>query len=290
MIEFIYLAIIYTFILGSLYLGIALGFSIITGILRVFHLAYPVLFLIAAYGTWMFWKDVGAPFLASVVLSFALVAILTPILYKFVISKFIEAEDYLLTALLLVFLLTEELINLVYPEWKGVYLPTLILPGTVTIGIISVSGQLLITAVTSIVMVAIYVAFFVKTKTGLIMRAVSQDYFAAKIMGINFDRVFIIALFIGSIPPGVVMLLMSPVWALNPFIGWTLFTFGIMVAVLGGLGNLKGTIIAAYIVGSIHAFVGFLIDPRLMNLASLIVVVAILTFKPRGLARAETIW
>ncbi|MEM2403935.1 MAG: hypothetical protein QXR05_02180, partial [Candidatus Methanomethylicia archaeon] len=79
MIELIYLTIIYTFIFGSLYLGIALGFSIITGILRVFHLAYPVLFLIVAYGTWLFWRDLGLTFILSIVLSFILIIILTPI-------------------------------------------------------------------------------------------------------------------------------------------------------------------------------------------------------------------
>lgn len=284
------LASIYIFIFGSLYLGIALGFSIIAGILRITNLAYPILFLIPAYGTWFFWKDLGLPFIPSIILSFALTMLIIYIVHKFVVSKFIEAEDYLLAALILVFLVVEEAINIVYPEAVGVYLPTTLLAETIEVGPAKIPGQFVITAIVSLVMTALYVIFFVKTKTGLIMRAISQDYFTSRIIGINFSKMFTLAMIIGSIPPGIVMLLISPVWALNPFIGWTLFTYGIIVAVLGGLGNLKGTIMAAYVIGFIHAFTGFLINPRLMSLASLIVVVIILALKPKGLARAETIW
>jgi len=285
------LTIIYTFLFGSLYLGIALGFSIIAGVLRVFYIAYPLLFLIPAYGTWMFWRDLRLPFELAIVLSFALMFAASVVIYKFVVNKFLEVEDYMLAAFLLVFLMIEEAINLVYPEAAGVYLPTLIIPGTVEIGPLKVPGQLLLVSMVSIAMIALYIVFFVKTKTGLVMRAISQSYLYSKIMGINFDLMFAIAMIVASIPPGVVMLLISPVWAFNPRIGWALFSYGIMVAVLGGLGNLKGTIIAAYVIGFIHSVVAFAFyQPRLSGLICLIIVVIILALRPRGLARAETVW
>jgi len=285
------LTLIYTFIFGSLYLGIALGFSIIAGILRIFYIAYPVLFLIPAYGTWMFWRDVGLSFELSIILSFALMFAVSVVIYKFVINKFLEVEDYMLVAFLLVFLVVQEVINLVYPEAAGVYLPTLIIPGTIDVGPLKIPGQFLLVSIASMAMMALYIALFVKTKTGLIMRAISQSYLYSKVMGINFDLMFVIAMIIASIPPGVVMLLISPVWAFNPHIGWTLFAYGIMVAVLGGLGNLRGTIIAAYVIGFVHSVVAFAFyQPRLGSLICLIVVVVILALRPRGLARAETVW
>ncbi len=285
------LTLIYTFLFGSLYLGIALGFSIIAGVLRIFYIAYPVLFLIPAYGTWMFWRDFGLPFELSMVLSFALMFAISVVIYKFVANKFLEAEDYMLAAFLLTFLIVQEAINLVYPEAAGVYLPTLIIPGTVEMEPLKIPGQFLLVSIVSIAMIALYIAFFVKTKTGLVMRAISQSYLFSKIMGINFDLMFVMAMIIASIPPGVVMLLIAPVWALNPHIGWTLFAYGIMVAVLGGLGNLKGTIMAAYVIGFIHSIVAYAFyQHRLSGLICLIIVVIILALKPRGLARAETVW
>lgn len=290
MINELLLSLIYTFIFGSMYLGIALGFSVVVGILRIFNLAYPLFFLIAAYGSWLFWHDLSLPFIPSIVLSFVLIAVVSYVIYKFVVNKFMEAEDYMLAALILVFLAIEQLISIVYPEAVGVFIPTRVVIGSIEIGPASLPAQYLVIAGASLTMVVLFAVFFLKTRTGLIMRAISQSYLASRIIGVNFGLMFAIAMVLGSIPPAVVMLLLAPVWALNPFIGWTLFAYGIMVAVLGGLGNLRGTIIAAYVVGAIYSFVAFLINPRLAGLACLVVVVIILALRPRGLARAETIW
>jgi branched-chain amino acid transport system permease protein len=238
----------------------------------------------------MFWKDVGFGFIESIVLSFALVALFSFLIYQVVIKKFWEMEDYLLAALIAVFIIIEELVNYAYPEIVGVYLPTTIIEGSISIGPASIPGQLAATSVIAILMVICYLLIFTKTKTGLIMRAISQDIFASQLVGVNFDRMFIVAMILASLPPAIIMLLIAPIWALNPFIGWPLFTYAIVVSVLGGLGNLRGTIMASYIIGFIHAAVGFSLDPRLMLLASLVVVVAVLVFRPEGLARAETIW
>ncbi|MEM4945388.1 MAG: branched-chain amino acid ABC transporter permease [Archaeoglobaceae archaeon] len=280
----------YTFVNGSMYLGMALGFTITTGVLRVFNLAYGAIFLIAVYGTWMFWKDIGLGLLESILLSIVLVAAFTYVVYRAVILKFAALEDYMLAALVAVFVIVEELIGYAYPEIVGVYIPTTIYNELVPFGEANVPGQFVVTALVSLGLLAIYLIFFTKTKNGFIMRAISQDMFASKLVGVNFNRTFALAMVIASIPPAIVMLLISPIWALNPYIGWTVFTIAILVAVLGGLGNLKGSIMAAYIIGFIQATVGFLLDPRLMLLVALVVVMIVLVIRPKGLARAETIW
>lgn len=291
MIDELLYSLIYTFIYGSIYLGIALGFSIITGVLRVFNLAYPVFFLIAAYGTWLFWRDLNAPFGLSIILSFILVATASYVIYRFVVSKFMEAEDYMLSALVLTFLIIEQAISITYSETVGVFIPTHIVEESIKVGPASFPGQYLVIAAVSLIMVAIFVLFFLKTKTGLIMRAISQSYLASRIIGVNFNLMFTVAMILGSIPPAVIMLLYAPVRGLNPSIGWSLFAYGIMVAVLGGLGNLRGTVIAAYVIGAIYSFVAHLaVSPRLADLVCLVVVVTILALRPRGLARAETVW
>ncbi|MEM2022139.1 MAG: hypothetical protein QXI31_00475, partial [Archaeoglobaceae archaeon] len=159
MFDVLSLVLVYTFVFGSLYLGMALGFTIISGVLRIFHLAYGALFLITAYGTWFFWKDAGMQFELAILLAFVLVAIFAIIVYRFVMKPFIELEDYLLAALISVFIIVEEVINYLYPEVVGVYLPTAIVKETVKVGAANVPGQLLITAFVSIAMVVIYLIF-----------------------------------------------------------------------------------------------------------------------------------
>ena len=68
-------------------------------------------------------------------------------------------------------------------------------------------------------------------------------------------------------------------------------TTAILIAVMGGLGNIRGTIIASYIIGFTHAFVSFVIaEPRLMNLAALVVVIIMLIVRPQGIAKTESLW
>ena len=128
------------------------------------------------------------------------------------------------------------------------------------------------------------------TKFGLIIRAVSQDLNSARLFGINVSLTYALSLGLAIIAPSLLVIFYSPLTRVDPYMGFPLFITALQVAVLGGLGNLKGTLLAAYVIGYVHAIVGFLVDPRAMNLASLIVIMLTLLFKPRGLARAESIW
>jgi len=65
----------------------------------------------------------------------------------------------------------------------------------------------------------------------------------------------------------------------------------ILISVMGGLGNMRGTIIASYIIGFTHAFVSYVInEPRLMNLAALTVTIIMLMIRPQGIAKTESLW
>jgi branched-chain amino acid transport system permease protein len=107
---------IYAFILGALYLLISLGFSIICGVLRIFHLGYAYLFTLTVYITWMFMKSFGLelPFaiLGMVVIQF----VISYLIYKWMIIKFVEREEILLTGLLLVSIIVEQGVNYRYPH------------------------------------------------------------------------------------------------------------------------------------------------------------------------------
>ncbi len=289
MLDILLYALIWGFIFGSIYLGLALGFSIIAGVLRVFHMGYGLFFTLTVYLSWTFWKVLNLNLWVALILAVIFSALSSIGLYP-LIKKFLEMEDYLLISLVLVFLTTEEVINKIYPVETGVYLPTLLSQNVVYIGSIVIQMQYIFISIVSIILFAIYVLFLKFSKIGLVIRAVSQDLNTSRLFGINVNFVFAFSLGLAILAPSVVVLFYSPLTRIDPFMGFPLFITALQVAVLGGLGNLKGTFIAAYVIGYIHAVVGFLIDPRAMNLASLIAIIIILLFRPRGLARAESIW
>ncbi len=282
---------IYGFILGSIYLLISLGFSLICGVLRIFHLGYAYIFPLTVYGTWMFMQELGWPLVPSIFGMIVVQFFIAFLIYKGVVKKYLEREEILLTALLLVALIVEQVANYFYPIQSGVYLNTTLIDGTVTIGAVVVSTQLVLGAVLALIMTGLFIIFFVKTKTGLAVRAISQSIYTSQIVGISVENLYIFTMMIVLLPVILGMLIVTPIWNVEPGMGWLYMTTAILVSVLGGLGNIKGTILASFLIGATHALVCFVIgEPRFMNLSALVLVLIILIIRPQGLARSESLW
>ena len=288
---YIQTVVVYTFVLGSIYLLISLGFSLICGVLRIFHLGYAYIFPLTVYGTWMFMSAFDWPLIPSILGMVVIQFIVAVLIYKGMIKKYMYTEDVLLTALLLVALIVEQAANYFYPVQAGVYLETTLIDGVFQLGAVVVPNQLMISAVIGLVMTGAFVVFFVKTKTGMAIRALSQDIYSSKIVGINVETLYMFTMMIVLLPVIVGMLLVAPVLEVSPIMGWNYMVTAILVAVLGGLGNIKGTIIASFLIGFVHAIVCNVVgEPRFMGLSALILVMIILIIRPQGLARSESLW
>jgi branched-chain amino acid transport system permease protein len=282
---------VYTLLLGSLYLLVSIGFSLICGVLRIFHLGYAYIFVATIYLTWMFFHTLGLPLWLSIILMIVVQAGIAVAIYKGIVARYVKMEEKIITGLLLIAMIAQEAANKWYPVQAAVNLPTTIIPGSLAIGGTEISYQMILAAAFGIVVTAFFVLFFLKTKTGLAVRAISYDINTSKIMGIQVEQIYMFIMVVVLLPVIIAMLMIAPVWAVDPWMGWGYMTTAILVSVMGGLGNIRGTIIAAFIIGLTHAFVSFVIkEPRLMNLAALVVVVIMLLFRPQGIAKTESLW
>jgi branched-chain amino acid transport system permease protein len=282
---------VYTLLLGSLYLLVSIGFSLICGVLRIFHLGYAYIFVATIYLTWMFFHTLGLPLWLSIILMVVVQAGIAIGIYKGIIARYVKMEEKIITGLLLIAMIAQEAANKWYPVQAAVNLPTTIMPGSLVIGGTEISYQLILGAAFGIVVTVFFVLFFLKTKTGLAVRAISYDINTSKIMGIQVEQIYMFIMVVVLLPVIIAMLMIAPVWAVDPWMGWGYMTTAILISVMGGLGNIRGTIIAAFIIGLTHAFVAFVIkEPRLMNLAALVVVVIMLLFRPQGIAKTESLW
>jgi branched-chain amino acid transport system permease protein len=291
MIDTIQIILIYTFVLGSLYLLISLGFSVVCGVLRVFHMGYGVTFIVAVYAMWMLMKEFHFGLVSAMIGMFIIQTLFTlGIIYFPVVKRYIEQEELLLTSLILISLIVEESANFFYPVTAGVNIPTTILPGALKIGKASIPIQMLIASAVAVVTTAAFVLFLLKSRRGLVIRAVSQDIESAQLMGANVGKVYALAMVLSAIPPTICMLVIAPVWSIEPSLGLPLMMTAILVAILGGLGNIRGSMMASYIVGFLSSSVAFLINPRMMGLATLITVFIVLIFRPEGIAKSESLW
>jgi branched-chain amino acid transport system permease protein len=282
---------VYTFIWGSIYLLISLGFSLICGVLRIFHLGYGVIFVIAAYGTWMFMEDVGLGFIPSVLLMLLVqIGIAVVVFYRGVFQRYLEEEEILLTLSVLISIALMHLANYLYPVTAGVSIPSTIIDAMLKIGAVRISYQMLLAAFVGIVVTFVFVLMFLKTRIGLIVRAISQNLEAATLMGANVTKMYYLAIILSVIPPTICMLMIAPFWGVDPYMGSPLLMTAMLIAILGGLGNLKGSIVASYMIGFIQATVSFLYVSRFMGLAALIITLIVLMIKRGGLFAGETLW
>jgi branched-chain amino acid transport system permease protein len=212
------------------------------------------------------------------------------VFYRGVFQRYLEQEEVLLVLSLLIFVAITHLANFLYPVTAGVSLPTTLVDGTLVIGKVRIAYQMLFAAVGGILVTLIYVLGFLKTRTGLIIRAMSQNLPAALLMGASVNRMYYLAMILSVIPPTICMLLIAPFWGVDPFMGSPLLMTAMLIAILGGLGNLKGSIVASYLIGFIHASVSFLYVSRFMGLAALIITLAVMIYRRGGLFAGETLW
>ncbi len=281
----------YTWLLGSLYLLVALGFSLICGVLRIFHLGYAYIFVATIYLTWLFYHTLALPLWLSILLMVIVQAGIAIAIYKGIIARYVQQEEKIITGLLLIAIISDQAANKWYPIQSAVNLPTTIIPGSIAIGSTSIAIQLILAATVGIVVTALFVLFFLYSKTGLAARAISYNIVTAKYMGIQVEQIYMFIMVLVLLPVIIAMLMIAPVWAVDPTMGWGYMVTAILISVMGGLGNIRGTIIASYIIGFTHSFVAFVInEPRLMGLAALVVVIVMLIIRPQGIAKTESLW
>ncbi len=282
---------VYAFIWGSIYLLISLGFSLICGVLRIFHLGYGVTFVLAAYAAWFFMEDVGLGLIPSIFLMLLVqIAFALFVFYRGVFQRYLEQEEVLLTLTVLIFVAVTHLANFLYPVTAGVSIPTTIIDDVLVIGKVKIAYQMVFAAALGVVVTLIYILWFLKTRTGLIIRAISQNIPAAMLMGASVNRMYYLAMVLSVIPPTLCMLVIAPFWGVDPFMGSPLLMTAMLIAILGGLGNLKGSIVASYLIGFIHSSVSFLYVSRFMGLAALIVTLVVMIYRRGGLFAGETLW
>ena len=164
-------------------------------------------------------------------------------------------------------------------------IPSTIIDDIVTIGGITIAWQMIIAALVGVVTAITLSPDQNQNRSGY--RAISQNLPAALYGRQCQPHVFGVIL---VIPPTICMIMIAPFWGIDPFMGMPLLMTAMLVSILGGLGNLKGSIVASYLIGFIHASVSFVFVPRFMGFAALIVTLIVMIYRRGGIFAGETLW
>jgi len=269
--------------LGSMFALLAVGFSLVFGVARILNMTHTALYMITCFLIFTGTEFLGLGLLFSALLSIPITIIVGMLLYYFVFDRVKEHETAVMIISLATAILFQEIILLVFGgHYRGV--PPFF-KGFVDIGNSRVTYQHFFTfAVAGIAITCVFLLFN-KTKLGNAIRAVAQDRTIANLMGINVTRICMITMGISAGLAGIAGALLAPIYMAEPYMWLHSLVMVLAVVVLGGLGSIKGSVIAAFILGFAENAVIFLVPEGsfLRGAVSLAVMVAVICFRPEGL-------
>jgi branched-chain amino acid transport system permease protein len=135
----------------------------------------------------------------------------------------------------------------------------------------------------STIAIGLLYAFMKFTTLGKALRAVSQDRETAALMGINPNQLIMLTFVIASALAGMSGAMLGPVLVLTPFAGTTVIVKAFAIVIIGGFGNVEGTIIAGLIVGLIESYTTQFLDPGLIDIVVFALLLLMLAVRPTGL-------
>lgn len=272
---------------GSLYALIAIGYTMVYGILRLINFAHGDIFMMAVYFAFFGVTIFGMPWYVSFIVAIILAGVLGFVLESSAYRPLRDAPkiSILISAIGASFLL-ENLAILIFGGRPKAFPTPELFTGMVKLGNVSIQRLTFVIPVVTIAILFILLYLINKTKTGMAMRAVSKDHEIARVMGVDVDRTISITFVIGSVLAAVggmmwgmkfpgVLPLMGVIPGLKCFIA----------AVVGGIGNVKGAVIGGFMLGigeiMLVAFLPGLTGYR--DAFAFIVLIVILLFKPTGI-------
>lgn len=273
--------------IGSIYALMAIGLTMVFGILRLINFAHGDLIMVGSYAT-LFMTLAGVPFWIAVGGGIA-ASCLTGLLMERVAYRPIRgAQDVsmLLTSFAVTIFLENIAILMFSPSSRPFPAPGL-LNSAMNFGALRVNSVDIVAIVVAGILLVLLTFFITRTDMGTSMRAVSQDLLASRLMGINTNRVFVTAFGIGSILAGIVGILWSSrVGKIDPLMGFYPVLKAFVACVIGGLGSLPGAVLGGYILGILEILLQGILPAPLTPFRDAFVfgiLIVLLLFRPNGL-------
>jgi branched-chain amino acid transport system permease protein len=275
----------YGLLQGGLLALIAVGFSLVWGVMNVVNLAHGAFVITGAYIAWEINRAVGLdPFLAMIPTAVVLFG-LGYVIQRGLVNLVVNAPIFI--TLLLTFGLNLLLVNAMILRYKANYqsIPTsyaaqsLVLPGDVRVPY----GRL-IAAVIAVALTLALAWAVRRTRLGLSILATGMDRGAARLMGIRAAHVYAVTFGLAAAMAGMAGAAVGTVSTFSPADAGRFTLFSFVAAVLGGLGNMYGALYGGLLLGLVEAWGGNLLPNTLVNAVAFAVVVIVLAVRPQGLA------
>ena len=273
--------------LGGMYALVALGLNLQYGVARIMNLSYGELMIAAAVLAFVLFAQHGVSPLLTLVLMLPLAALVGWAIYGLALMPLVRRApnrdaleaDSLLGTFGLLFIVQGVMLVLVggsYLSYSFLAIPVPVLGTTLA------ANRVLALAMAIVLGVLVWL-LLMRTRIGTAIRAVSADPVSAQLVAIDVRRLAAAALALGTVLAGVAGVLVSMFLTFSATMG-VLFTMkALIVVIMGGIGNMAGTVVAALMLGLVEALVGTFVDPGLTLAANYALFLLVLLFRPAGI-------
>ncbi len=268
-------------LLGGIYALIALGLTLIFGVMRVINVAHGTFLMVGAYTTYWLFHSYGVNPILSLAVSMPLLFVIGLVLHKFVIAKVVDAPE--LTSILVTFGISIFIINVIIMLFSSDFRAVPYLTGAVRFRGVAFSMPRSLAFGVALAISISCVLFLKKTRLGKALRAVSQQRDVAQICGIDVGRIDMMAFGLGLALAGAGGSLISILFAIFPEMGGDYLLKCFAVVILGGIGSYTGAFLGGLLLGVSEAFGALLISAQAAEAIAYIILVAVLLLKPSGL-------
>ncbi|MEA2930798.1 MAG: branched-chain amino acid transport system permease protein [Hyphomicrobiales bacterium] len=271
-------------VLGSLYVLVALGLTLIYGVLVQINFAHADFVTLGAFSAYFFMHGLGGNYLTSIGVALVVGAVLGFLINVAIFAPLRRKGSELLPLIATIgvsVMLQNAMLSLFGPVPYAFETPY-------SQRVFRIAGtfftlQSVIIIVVSTATIALLYAFMRFTFLGKALRAVSQDRETAGLMGINPNYLIMLTFVLASALAGMGGAMLAPVLVLTPFAGASVIVKAFAIVIIGGFGNVEGTILAGLIVGLIESFTTQYLDPGLIDIVVFGLLLLMLAFRPTGL-------
>jgi branched-chain amino acid transport system permease protein len=272
---------------GAVYALIALGLTLIYGVLHIINFAHGALLMVALYAVYLLKAHAGIdPYLALPIVVPAMF-VLGYALQRGIINRASHGRDENILLVTLGLAIVLENLALIVFKSDTHTIETAYTLSTVQIGPAFIPVAKLVAFVGALVFSALLLFIVTRTRLGRAIRAVAKEKQGARLMGIDVDHVYAMSFGIGVACLGAAACFLLPAYYVNPLVGSGFVLIAFTIVVLGGMGSFAGALIGGLLVGVVESIGGLVLGESLGQIGIFVIFIGVLLLRPQGLFGAR---
>lgn len=272
--------------MGSVYILVGIGLTLVFGILHIPNFAHGALYMLGGYITLIVMTSLGAHYVVAIIASIIVVALIAVLIERLIFHQLREAppiQDKIAAIGIMLFI--EALVMIFWgTDYRRMISPY---DQTLQLGSITITSQRILVIMASILVVILLYFFLKKTMIGSSIIAMAQSREGAYLVGINSNVVAMMTFAISGGLAAIAASLAAPINMVFPAMGHFVIMKAFIIVIIGGMGSVPGAIFGGYLLGLTESLAATYISNDYKDLIAFFLLVAILTWKPTGLFAKE---